>query len=74
MKKAQLKVLSVKEKGDTWFITVDTNEEGRRVLMQAGIDQALKNMVDDNIDKLSWWQRFKYAWKCSIKQNKRNQK
>ena len=54
MKKAQLKVLSVKEKGDTWYITVDTNEEGRRILMQAGIDLALKNMVDDNINKLSW--------------------
>jgi len=71
-KKAKLKVLSVKEKGDSWDITVDTNEEGRRILMQAGIDQALKNMVDDNIDKLSWWERFKYAWKCSIKQNKRS--
>jgi hypothetical protein len=40
--------------------------------MQAGIDQALKNMVDDNIDKLSWWARFKYAWRCSIKKNKRS--
>ena len=69
-KKAQLNVLSVKESGDTWYITVDTNEEGRRILMQAGIDQALQNMVDDNIDKLSWWSRFKHAWKCSIKQNK----
>ena len=61
--KAKLKVLSVKDSGDTWDITVDTNEEGRRILMQAGIDQALKNMVDDNIDKLSCWERFKYAWK-----------
>ena len=63
MKKAKLKVLSVKDSGDTWDITVDTNEEGRRVLMQAGINQALKNMVDDNINKLSWWKRFKYAWR-----------
>ena len=70
MIKTKLKVISVKEKGDTWYITVDTNEEGRRVLMQAGIDQALKNMVDDNIDKLSWWSRFKHALKCSIKKNK----
>lgn len=62
-KKAKLKVLSVKEKGDTWYIEVDTNEEGRRILMQAGINQALNNMVDDNYKKLSWWQRFKYAWK-----------
>ena len=61
--KAKLKVLRVKEDNDTWHITVDTNEEGRRVLMQAGIDVALKNMVEDNINKLSWWQRFKYAWK-----------
>lgn len=72
MKKAKLKVLSVKEKGDTWYITVDTDEEGRRILMQAGIDVALKNFCDDNVDKLSWWERFKYAWKCSIKRNKRS--
>jgi hypothetical protein len=72
IKKTQLNVLSVKESGDTWYITVDTNEEGRRILMQAGIDQALKNMVDDNIEKLSWWERFKYAWKCSKNKNKRS--
>ena len=63
IKKAKLKVLSVKDSGDTWYITVDTNEEGRRILMEAGINQALKNMVDDNIHKLSWWERFKYAWR-----------
>jgi hypothetical protein len=65
IKKAKLKVLSVKEKGDTWYITVDTNEEGRRILMQAGIDLALKNMVDDNYKILSWWKRFKYAWRTA---------
>jgi len=74
MAKAKLKVLRVKEDGDTWHIDVDTNEEGRRVLMQAGIDVALKNMVEDNIDKLSWFERFKYAWKCSKNKNKRSQK
>ena len=72
MVKAKLKVLRVKEDGDTWHITVDTSEEGRRVLMQAGIDVALKNFCDDNIDKLSWWERFKYAWKCSKNKNKRS--
>ena len=62
-KQPKLKVISVKDSGDTWDITVDTNEEGRRILMQAGIDLALKNMVDDNTHKLSRWERFKYAWK-----------
>lgn len=64
-KKAQLKVLGIEEKGDTWYVTVDTNEEGRRILMQAGIDQALKNMVDNNYKILSWWGRFKYAWRTA---------
>ena len=72
MAKAKLKVISVKDSGNTWDITVDTNEEGRNILMQAGINQALKNMIDDNIDKLSWWERFKYAWKCSLNKNKRH--
>lgn len=67
VKQAKLKVLKVKDSGDTWDITVDTNEEGRRILMQAGINQALKNMVDDNVNKLSWWERFKYAWKFANK-------
>jgi hypothetical protein len=64
--KAKLKVVDVKEDNDTLHITVDTSEEGRIVLMQAGIDVALKNFCDNNIHKLSWWERFKYAWKCSI--------
>lgn len=64
-KKAKLKVLSVKEKGDTWYVTVDTNEEGRRILMQAGVNQALDNMVNDSYKILSWWQRFKYAWRTA---------
>ena len=62
-KKAKLKVLSIEEKGNTWYVSVDTNEEGRRILMQAGINQALNNMADDNYKKLSWWGRFKYAWR-----------
>lgn len=64
-KKAKLKVLGIEEKGDTWYVTVDTNEEGRRILMQAGIDQALNNMVDNNYKILSWWGRFKYAWRTA---------
>lgn len=64
-KKAKLKVLGIEEKGNTWHVTVDTNEEGRRILMQAGIDQALKNMVDNNYKILSWWGRFKYAWRTA---------
>lgn len=41
-------------------------------IMQAGINLALKNMVDDNIDKLSWWKRFKHAWRYSLTKNKRS--
>jgi hypothetical protein len=67
MVKPKLKVIKVKDSGDTWDITVDTNDEGRRILMQAGINQALKNMVNDNIEKLSWWERFKYAWRFANK-------
>jgi hypothetical protein len=75
MKKAQLDVVSVKDNKDgSCDIKIDTNDEGRRILMQAGMIKALENMLEDNIGKLSWWERFKYAWRCSIKQNKRNKK
>ena len=62
-KKPKLKVIDVKQNGDVLDIYVDTNQEGRRLLMESAINQSLDNLLHDNIHKLSWWQRFKYAWK-----------
>jgi hypothetical protein len=63
MAKPKLKVIDVKQNGDTLDIYVDTNAEGRRLLMESAINQSLDNLLDENIHKLSWWKRFKYAWK-----------
>lgn len=62
-KKPKLKVIDVKMNGDTLDVYVDTNEEGRRLLMESAINQSFANLCNDNIHKLSWWKRFKYAWK-----------
>ncbi|CAB4126333.1 hypothetical protein UFOVP89_7 [uncultured Caudovirales phage] len=62
-KKAKLKVIDIKQNGDTLDIYVDTNAEGRRLLMESAINQSLDNLLDENIHKLSWWERFKYAWR-----------
>jgi len=62
-KKPKLKVIDVIENGDTLDVYVDTNSEGRRLLMESAINQSFANLCNDNIHKLSWWKRFKYAWK-----------
>ena len=64
-KKAKLKVIDIKENGDVLDIYVDTNVEGRRLLMESAINQSFANLCNDNIHKLSWWQRFKYAWRTA---------
>ena len=62
-KQPKLKVIDVIENGDTLDIYVDTNAEGRRLLMESAINQSFDNLCNKKIHKLSWWQRFKYAWK-----------
>jgi len=61
--KPKLKVIDVIENGNTLDVYVDTNAEGRRLLMESAINQSFANLCNDNIYKLSWWKRFKYAWK-----------
>ncbi len=49
------------EQGSTW----SPYSPIYNVSQDKTLDVALKNMVDDNIHKLSWWERFKYAWKTA---------
>ena len=65
-KKARLEVIKTKANKDgSLDVMIDTNEEGRRLLMEAGMVSALAALVDSHIDKLSWWERFKYAWRTA---------
>ena len=65
-KKAILEVIKTKENKDgSLDVSLETNAEGRRLLMEAGMVSALQALVDSHIDKLSWWERFKYAWRTA---------
>lgn len=63
-KKAILDVISVKDNKDgSCDIKIDANDEGKRLLMEAGMISVLEAFMDSHIDKLSWWERFKFAWR-----------
>ena len=63
IKMPYFQVSSIKDNGDILDVYLDTNKEGRRILMERGLNSILEKHCDDNVDKLSWWQRFKYAWR-----------
>lgn len=65
-KKVILEVIKTKENKDgSLDVSIETNAEGRRLLMEAGMISALEALVESHIDKLSWWERFKYAWRTT---------
>ena len=65
LKMPYFQVKSIKDSGDILDVYLDTNEEGRRILMERGLNSILEKHCDNNVDKLSWWERFKYAWKTA---------
>ena len=65
-KKATLEVISIKDNEDgSCDITIDADEEGKRLLMQAGFVKVLTDFMDKEKHKLSWWDRFKLAWRTA---------
>ena len=66
IRKATLDVISIKDNKDgSCDIKIDTNDEGRRLLMQAGVIKILTDFMNAEKHKLSWWQRFKIAWRTA---------
>jgi hypothetical protein len=63
MAKPYIKVVSVKDtkQGDC-KLTLDMNQAGREVILQAGIQKALSDYMIENSKKLSFWDKLKICW------------
>ena len=63
MTKPYIKVVSIKDrKNGDCDLTLDINQEGKELLMQAGIQKALSDYTIANTGKLSLWDKLKICW------------
>jgi hypothetical protein len=63
MGKPYIKVVSIKDtnQGDC-KLTLDMNQAGREVILQAGIQKALSDYMVSNTKKLSFWNKLQICW------------
>jgi len=63
MRKPYIKVVSIKDtkQGDC-KLTLDMNQAGREVILQAGIQKALSDYTVENSKKLSFWNKLQICW------------
>ena len=63
MTKPYIKVVSIKDtKAGDCKLTLDINEAGKELLMQAGIQKALSDYTVANSKKLSFWDKLQICW------------
>ena len=62
-RKPYIKVVSVKDtnQGDC-KLTLDMNQAGREVILQAGTQKALSDYMVSNTKKLSFWDKLQICW------------
>ena len=67
MAKPYIKVVSCKDtkQGDC-KLTLDMNQAGREVILQAGIQKALSDYMVENSKKLSFWNKIQICWSILI--------
>lgn len=63
MTKPYIKVVETKEKknGDC-DLTLDINQAGKDLLMQAGVNKVLQDFITENTTKLSLWKKLQICW------------
>ena len=63
MAKPYIKVISIKDtKAGDCKLTLDMNQAGREVILQAGIQKALSDYMVENSKKMSFWDKLKICW------------
>ena len=63
MAKPYIKVVSIKDRKDgDCNLTLDMNQAGREVILQAGIQKALSDYMVTNTKKLSFWNKLQICW------------
>ena len=61
--KPYIKVVSIKDTTDgECKLTLDMNQAGREIILQAGIQKALSDYTVENSKKLSLWQKLQICW------------
>jgi hypothetical protein len=62
-KKPYIKVVSIKDKNNgESVLTLDMNQAGKEVILQAGIQKALSDYMVANTKKLSFWNKLQICW------------
>lgn len=63
MRKPYIKVVSIKDTKDgDCKLTLDMNQAGREIILQAGIQKALSDYTVENSKNLSFWQKLQICW------------
>ena len=63
MAKPYIKVVSIKDTKDgDCKLTLDMNQAGREIILQAGIQKALSDYMVENSKKLSFWNKLQICW------------
>ena len=62
-RKPYIKVVSIKDtKAGECKLTLDMNQAGREVILQAGIQKALADYTVANSKKLTFWNKLQICW------------
>jgi len=63
MTKPYIKVVETKErKNGDCDLTLDINQAGKDLLMQAGVNKVLQDFITENTTKLSLWKKLQICW------------
>lgn len=63
MTKPYIKVVETKErKNGDCDLTLDINQAGKDLLMQAGVNKVLQDFITENTTKLSIWKKLQICW------------
>jgi len=63
MAKPYIKVIEVKDrKNGDCDLTLDVNQAGKDLLMQAGVNKVLQDFITENTTKLSLWKKLQICW------------
>lgn len=63
MAKPYIRVVNIKDtKAGECKLTLDMNQAGREVILQAGIQKALADYTVKNSKKLTFWNKLQICW------------
>lgn len=63
MAKPYIKVVKIRDRKDgDCNLTLDMNDAGREIILQAGIQKALSDYVVESTKKLSLWNKLQICW------------